>query len=85
MGQKTTLFTITGLKARVLRIVVGIPLLIIGSVMVIAGLRTPLDLVTVLLLVFGAALVLTGGYNCLGAIRGKDIPIKYGRADRSID
>lgn len=78
MTDEITLFRITGLKARVLRTLVGIPLVLIGGVLVFAGLGNPTDLVNVVSMGVGAVLGFVGGYNFLGAIRDDDIAVKLG-------
>lgn len=78
MVDESTLLRITGLKARVLRTLVGIPLLLLGGVMVSAGLGNPTGLVNVVLMGVGAVLGFVGGYTFLGAIRDDDVAVGLG-------
>lgn len=66
-----TLFTIRGLKARVLKLILGTPLLLIGVGLVSLGLDGS-GIESLVPILIGAIFGLAGARYCLGAVRSDE-------------
>ncbi|WP_115864749.1 hypothetical protein [Halorussus litoreus] len=70
-------FTVRGLKARVLKLIVGTPFLLVGVVLVGAGL-TASDIARVVLLAIGSVLGFVGCAAYYGAVRSDEFTVTLG-------
>lgn len=76
MGRKITLYTITGLKARILKLIVGTPILVAGALMLDAGLENPTE--PYVLPFIGGIVALGGVVACLSAFTNDELAITLG-------
>ncbi|WP_135820397.1 hypothetical protein [Halostella litorea] len=70
-------FTLRGTKARVLKLVVGTPFLLVGAALVAAGL-TAAGVGRVVLLAVGGILGFVGCASCYGAVRSDELTVTLG-------
>lgn len=80
MARKRTLYTITGLKARILKLLLGTPFLVVGGLMVDAGLEGSFAI-----LFIGALVAVVGAGAYLSAILNDEVSITMGGGGSSFE
>lgn len=76
MGRKRTLYTIRGLKARLLKLLVGTPILLVGALIVGVGLEDPAEGFVIMFI--GGLFALGGALALLSAITNDEVAITMG-------
>ena len=85
MSDGFTLFTIQGLPARLLKLGIGTPLVLVGAGFVAVGLGAGETVETLVPMLLGSILGFAGLYYCYGAIRSDEFAVTVSESSGNQD
>lgn len=77
MSDGITLFTVRGLPARLLKLLVGTPLVLVGAALVAVGLGSAVTVEGVVPLLIGGVIGCIGLYYYFSAIRSDEFAVRF--------